>query len=147
MAYAKTIIIKLGRSDTGLTLKAKIYNAAGVQQGSDVTAGFSELGGGEYAWSYASFADGFAGRVDFYSGSTFETSTGVNPSQVDLSGVLSETPTAGTVGEALLYALAVGQYKLSVAGTTMTLYKANGTDVLKTWTLNSATNPTSRTPA
>jgi xanthosine utilization system XapX-like protein len=60
---------------------------------------------------------------------------------------LSESPTAGTVGEALLYGLAVGKYKLSVSGTTMTLYKSNGTDALKTWTLNSATNPTSRTPA
>ena len=60
---------------------------------------------------------------------------------------LSEAPTAGTVGEALLYALATGKYKLAISGTTMTLYKANGTDALKTWTLNSATNPTSRTPA
>lgn len=60
---------------------------------------------------------------------------------------LSEAPTAGTVGEALLYALAVGKYKLAISGTTMTLYKADGITALKAWTLNSATNPTSRTPA
>lgn len=147
MAYSKTVIVKLTPADTGLTLKAKIFDAAGLQQGADVTAGFTELGGGEYAWTHQGFPDGFAGRVDFHSGSIFQTSTGLNPSQVDLAQPLSQSPASGTLGEALLVGLAAGAYKLVVTGTAMTLYKADGLTPLKTWTLDSATNPTARTPA
>ena len=64
-----------------------------------------------------------------------------------LGVVLSQSPTAGTVGEALVAALANAKNKLAISGATMTLYKADGTTPLYTWTLNSPTEPTSRTPA
>lgn len=63
-----------------------------------------------------------------------------------LATALSQSPTADTVGEALLAALANAKNKLVIAGDTMTLYKANGTTPLFAWTLNSTTHPTVRTP-
>ena len=76
-------------------------------------------------------------------------------SQADVTGVsaallaaaLSQSPTAGTVGEALVAALANAKNKLAITGTTMTLYKADGTTPLYAWTLNSPTEPTSRIPS
>ena len=59
---------------------------------------------------------------------------------------ISESPTAGTVQESMLYALAANKYKIGIAGTTLTLYKSDGSTALETWTLDDATNPTSRTP-
>lgn len=76
-------------------------------------------------------------------------------SQADVTGVsaallaaaLSQSPQPGSVGEALVAALANAKNKLAITGTTMTLYKADGTTPLYAWTLNSPTEPTSRVPA
>jgi len=54
-----------GRS-TGLSLAAQLVDYAGNNVGSEITSGFVELGGGYYAWRYASVPDDFAGQVKFY---------------------------------------------------------------------------------
>lgn len=65
---------------------------------------------------------------------------------VDLSQALSEAPTGLTVGEALYAALSANAYKLAISGTTLTLYKSDASTAWRTFTLDSASNPTSRTP-
>jgi len=66
---------------------------------------------------------------------------------IDLSQAISESPANKTVGESLYYGLANGKYKLEISGTSMTLYKSDGATTATSWTLDDATNPTSRTPA
>lgn len=63
---------------------------------------------------------------------------------LDLTQALSLTPTANTVGDGLLAALAQGAGTWTLVGTTLTLKSAAGT-TLYSFTLDSATDPTSRT--
>lgn len=65
--------------------------------------------------------------------------------QLDLAQAVPTTNTAQTVGDALNAARAQGFGKWTISGTTLTLYAANGTTVVRTFTLDSATDPTSRT--
>lgn len=69
-----------------------------------------------------------------------------NDVTISLTQEVSEAPTNKTVGEALYTAIAGGKYKLGIVGTTMTLYKSDSSTAFATWTLDNATNPTSRTP-
>jgi len=62
-----------------------------------------------------------------------------------MSYALSSSPTQGTIGDALLAAEADGVGKWVISGTTLTLYRHDGTTVVRTFTLNSASTPTSRT--
>lgn len=82
-------------------------------------------------------------------GETASASGAVNFSalQLDLTQALDLTPTTETVGDALLAARAQGFGKWALVGTTLTLYAHDGTTALKAFTLDSASAPTSRTPA
>ena len=64
--YERTVEIRLGRSRAGLSLMARVFTPGGVQVGNDITAGFREVGGGDYVWKYALFSDGFEGTVEFF---------------------------------------------------------------------------------
>lgn len=64
--------------------------------------------------------------------------------QLDLTQAVPTSNTAQTVGDALNAARAQGFGKWTVVGTTLTLYAANGTTVIKTFTLDDPTNPTRR---
>lgn len=64
---------------------------------------------------------------------------------LDLTQVVPTTNTAETLGDALNAARAQGFGKWAKSGTTLTLYAADGTTVVRTFTLDSATAPTSRT--
>jgi hypothetical protein len=66
MSYTQNIDIGLGTSKTGLTLVAQLVTSAGADSGSAITTGFSEIGAGNYLWTYAAFADDFRGGVKFY---------------------------------------------------------------------------------
>lgn len=51
---SQTIAIKLGELNTGLTLVAQpIDPATGLDDGTAITTGFVEIGGGEYLWTTA----------------------------------------------------------------------------------------------
>lgn len=82
---------------------------------------------------------------------TFNTTGSVgsvdDPVTVDLEQAISLTPTVGTVGEALAAARAQGFGKWAISGTSFLVYGHDGTTVVMEFTLNSATTPTSRTPA
>ena len=134
---------------TSLTALANAAAAFAANKGVEVDA-TNAPGLYRIDWPDAAFASGVRNVIlsVSYSGAFSEhVRCELSPTtNQDMDTALSESPTAGTVGEALLYALATGKYKLAISGTTMTLYKSNGTDALKTWTLNSPTAPTSRTP-
>lgn len=65
--------------------------------------------------------------------------------QLDMTQAVPTSNTAQTVGDALNAARAQGFGKWTLVGTTLTLYAANGSTVVRTFTLDSATAPTSRT--
>src|ERR1043165_7608669 len=94
MSITQTFVVKLATTQTGQTLKAKLFNASDVQQGSDVTTGFSELGNGEYRFTHT-FADDFDGYVSIYIGSAYQSSSPYKAmiSDVDLSSIEDELTT------------------------------------------------------
>lgn len=64
---------------------------------------------------------------------------------LDLTQALDLTPVTDSVGDALVAAVSQGFGKWTLAGTTLTLYAHDGTTVVRTFTLDDATDPTSRT--
>lgn len=84
MPYTLDIPIVLGSSQTGLTLKAQLVDSSGVNVGSEVTTGFTEIGGGAYLWHYTAFPDAHRGGVKFYTGtlpSGFKAFAAINPEE------------------------------------------------------------------
>lgn len=69
----------------------------------------------------------------------------VGAGPLDLTQAVPTSNTANTVGDALNAARAQGFGKWSLSGTTLTLYAPDGTTAVRTFTLDSATAPTSRT--
>ena len=67
-------------------------------------------------------------------------------SYLDMTQAVPISNTAETIGDSLNAARAQGFGKWVISGTTLTLYANDGTTSVKSFTLNSATNPTSRTP-
>jgi hypothetical protein len=63
---------------------------------------------------------------------------------VDFTTIIPTTNTANTVGDALNAARANGFGKWEIVGTTLSIYAPDNTTVIKTFTLDSTTNPTSR---
>jgi hypothetical protein len=66
-------------------------------------------------------------------------------SQIDMSQSVPTSNTAQTVGDALNAARAYGFGKWVISGTTLSLYASDNTTVIKTFTLDSGSYPTSRT--
>lgn len=89
MSVTQDFIINLGPTDTGLTLKAKLYDRSNSQVGSDITTGFIELGIGAYYWLYSGFSDSFVGTIRVYSGATFQAAIPFNAAGGDNSAVLA----------------------------------------------------------
>lgn len=66
-------------------------------------------------------------------------------SYLDTTQAIPTSNTAETIGDALNAARAQGFGKWVISGTSLTLYANDGTTAVRTFTLNSASNPTSRT--
>jgi hypothetical protein len=64
--------------------------------------------------------------------------------KLDLTQAIPTTNTAQTTGDALNAARAQGFGKWAVVGTTLNIYAADGTTIVRAFTLDSATAPTSR---
>jgi len=60
--YQRTFSITLFSGDLGLALQAQLKDSAGANSGAAVTAGFAELGNGQYTFT-ANLADDFSGSV------------------------------------------------------------------------------------
>lgn len=98
--YTLLVGIQLGASQTGLTLKARLYTD-GVAVGSEVTAGFTEEGMGAYSWKYTAFPDGFRGTVRFYTGTLptgFKAFTAINPQEAEFTDVKTSSVEGGGGG-------------------------------------------------
>jgi hypothetical protein len=66
-------------------------------------------------------------------------------SQLDMTQSVPTSNTAHTLGDALNAARAYGFGKWVISGTTLSLYASDNTTVIKTFTLDSGSYPTSRT--
>ena len=83
MSYTLPLTIKLLPTDTGLTLKIQLVDADGSNNGSEITSGFTELGGGEY-FKQLTVPDDFEGYAKVLSGSsTYQTSYAIGPGQYE----------------------------------------------------------------
>jgi hypothetical protein len=60
------IPIQLGRRYPGLTLTAQLVDSSGVDSGNPIAAGFAEVGGGNYLWSWD--PGSFTGGIKILSG-------------------------------------------------------------------------------
>jgi hypothetical protein len=146
-----------GAPATGLTPAATTHKTLA---GATVSAPtITELGGGFYTFPWDSEANAEAAFV-FDGGSTL-TNPGEryvpvactkndgriqDPWNLSIKGqTLSLTPTVGTVEEAMLAARAAAFGKWAISGTTLTIYGSDGTTIVRAFTLDSATAPTSRT--
>lgn len=71
--------------------------------------------------------------------------TGITNARLDLTQAVPTSNTAETLGDALNAARAQGFGKWVLTGTSLVLYANDGTTAVRSFTLNSATAPTSRT--
>ena len=102
--------------------------------------------GGNVVGSVGSVA-GAVGSVTGNVGGNVAGSVGSVASAVsiDQTAAVATSNTANTIGDCLNAARAQGFGKWAISGTTLTLYAPDGTTAVRTFTLDSATTPTSRT--
>jgi len=92
MAFTLSISLALGKSKVGLTLAAQLVSTTGADIGSEVLAGFAEIGNGYYIWTYSSFPDAFIGGIKFYPSGTLSSIlavTTINPGELSIPGVIN----------------------------------------------------------
>jgi hypothetical protein len=158
MAYTRFKTVNFGGAKGGLTTVGyQLFNADGSVNGSRITAGVAERGTntGLYGAS-VSFPDGFQGELRWDTGGSASSvaSDEINPTPfekalLDLTQMVPTSNTAHSVGDALNAARAQGFGKwimnLLANPPTLALYAADGTTVVRSFTLNDPTSPTSRT--
>lgn len=131
MAYTMTVDIKLGSAKAGLTLNAQLMDITGSFVGSEITAGFVELGNGDYGFSYDQYPDDFRGYVRFYefgSPGIPLTTLSVNPEELEYTNRPMEVMEAVMLGK-------------SDGGTTDTIrfWSPDGSKLLVTGTVDQST--------
>jgi hypothetical protein len=112
------------------------------------TAGRYNVSTKQRAGGSAVVTDPNVGSADvIWSGTAecFVVSNTSGGAQIDMTQTIPTSNTAQTTGDALNAARADGFGKWVLSGTTMTLYAGDGTTVVRTFTLDSATNPSQRT--
>lgn len=87
MAFSLLTTIALGTGQTGLTLSAQLVDTNGANVGSAVTTGFTEIGNGNYIWSYDNYPDGFRGAVVFTSSGDVMAVSDVNQPELSATGI------------------------------------------------------------
>jgi hypothetical protein len=103
VAQELVINLGLGQSQTGLALRAQLYDTAGATVGGLISAGFTEFGRGTYQFYHAAYSDAFAaagGSVVFtVSGAPTVplASVGLNPADFGLTDAASATAIATAV--------------------------------------------------
>jgi hypothetical protein len=105
MAYTLDFSINLGASQTGLTLKAQLVNTSGADVGSEISAGFTEIGFGQYLAHLTAIPDGHRGGVKFYTGTLptgLKAFAAINPEEAENSDIkTSEVESGGGGGDSL----------------------------------------------
>ena len=162
--------IELYLGSTGLTYQSSSLTAYYVRNrsspvqitlanqtatGSWISGGFAEISSGTMPGLYrldvpdAAFASGSSDvtiTVRGASGTNGAVLTvNLTPVNINMSQSVPTSNTAQTVGDALNAARAYGFGKWVISGTTLSLYASDNTTVIKTFTLDSGSYPTSRT--
>ena len=122
-----TFSLSLGRGKVGLTLNAQPTDSTGVNVGSPITTGFTEIGDGFYIWNYALAAD-FQGCVKFIDQSTSDVLAfkAINPNTLSPNALdLIEIETDINLKEAIIAMAAVLAGTASVAGDLVTFKGIN----------------------
>ena len=91
MAFTYSIAISLGSKATGYTLGAQLVDSNGNDYGSQITSGFSEIGTGNYIWTYTGFPTGFRGGIKFYQTSTpsfILAFLSMNPEEININNII-----------------------------------------------------------
>jgi hypothetical protein len=99
--YTLDIPVILTASQTGLTLKAQLVNSSGVNVGSEITTGFTEIGGGIYLAHLTAIPDSHRGGVTFYVGSLpsgLKAFAAINPEEAENSDVKTSSVDGGGGG-------------------------------------------------
>ena len=94
MAYTLDFTIALGSSKTGLTLNAQIVTTAGVDLGSAITTGFTEIGNGNYLLHTTAIPAGHRGGIKFYESGipgTILAFAAINPEEAERVDVALST--------------------------------------------------------
>jgi hypothetical protein len=162
--------IELYLGVTGLTYQTSVLQAyyarnrsAPVQislvnqtsTGSWISGGFAEISSGIMPGLYrldvpdAAFASGSSDVTITVRGASGTNgailTVNLSPVNINLTQSVPTSNTAQTVGDALNAARAYGFGKWVISGTTLSLYASDNTTVIKTFTLDSGSYPTSRT--
>lgn len=93
MAYTLNFNIVLPSGQTGLTLEAQIVDNVGANVGSAITAGFTEIGVGNYLWSSANaIPNDHRGGVKFQisGGGVLKAFAAINPEEAELDKILTK---------------------------------------------------------
>lgn len=102
MSYQLCFSLNLGLSNINLTLRARLVDTDGINYGSEISTGFSEIGKGFYLWNYSSIPDDFRGGVKFYTNgdsSNIVSFIAINPEEAEyVNESLSESRTNISVG-------------------------------------------------
>ena len=89
MAYTLTVPLFLGAANTGLTLTAELRNSDGTVAAGLTTTTMLEVsaGSGNYEWT-GTLPEGHRGYIRFFSGATFKTHVGIDPTEVETARVV-----------------------------------------------------------
>jgi hypothetical protein len=103
MTYALDINLALGIGQVGIAdLRAQLVDTAGVDVGTEVSAGFTEIGNGNYLFHYASWPNSHRGGVKFYSDAAGPSDplafVAINPQETENPDVKTSTVSGGGGG-------------------------------------------------
>lgn len=163
MSYSLTFMADMGSANTGLTLRAQLYDSDGSANGAEITTGFVEVDAtnapGVYAYRHTSLPDDHDGIFAIYNNAdkTQRVAFSVNPSEVEygdaktsaiMTTQMTEAYAADGVAPTPAQALFLIQQMLTefaISSVTLTAKKLDGSTSAATFTLDDATNPTSIT--
>ena len=93
MTYTLDFAIALGSAQTGLSLEAQLVDTVGGDVGSPITAGFTEIGVGNYLWHATTIPDGHRGGVVFQilSAGAIKAFASINPEEAENTDVKVST--------------------------------------------------------
>ncbi len=144
-AAGVTVLPNVGNSTHALVVDATGGVNAGSIGGQTATAAGAVTVGAFVGNATAALAVDGSGRVDLGKILGTASAGAVGKVALDMAQLAPTTNTAHSVGDCLNAARAQGFGKWVLSGTTLTLYASDGTTVVRTFTLDSATVPTTRT--
>lgn len=84
MSYSLEYIIKLGVANSGLSLRANLYDINDSLSISGISTNFSEIFQGDYKWYYTNFPDSFRGYAKITDSlGNYLTAVGINPEEAE----------------------------------------------------------------